>query len=105
MGWASDTPGETFDYILHSIDNERNLGLYNLNFYSNPRVDEIAETASTIIDPEKRLKLVREGFKLAMDDLAIIPLHRQKAIYGLVPDVVWHPRVDERLRLEEMRIK
>ncbi|MCK4260269.1 MAG: ABC transporter substrate-binding protein [Halanaerobiales bacterium] len=95
LGW-SNSNGDgigTLNGLLHTPDDK--YGRFNLGNYSNLEVDRLVEESSTIIDPEKRLKVMQEAVKLAMDDVVQIPLHYQEDLYGVKNNVIWEPRPDK----------
>jgi len=107
LGWlvATGDAGEIFDYMLRTVDQEAGIGTYNLGFYSNPEVDRIGKNVSHILNPEERLKLMQEGFQIAMEDVAWVPLYVPKCIYGKADYVVWDPKPNMALTVEEMGFK
>jgi len=106
MGWATDTGdgGEIFDYMLNTYT-PGGKGSYNHGFYSNPKVDELGEKSSRVIDPAERLRIMQEGFRIAMDDAVWVPLHIQDSIYGFAADIEWTPRMDSEIKLEYVKIR
>ena len=106
LGWATDTGdgGAIFDYLLRTVDEEGGEGIYNLGYYSNPEVDRLGIESSRIINQEERLKVMQEGFKIAMEDVAWIPLHIESLIYGVSADLDWEPRGDVKIKVEDIRL-
>ncbi|PNX48368.1 MAG: hypothetical protein BV457_03885 [Thermoplasmata archaeon M9B1D] len=106
IGWMAATGdgGEIYDYLIRSVDNETGIGTYNLGYYSNPEIDRIGEEINYIMDYDKRLKLMQEGFEIAMDDVAWIPLLSSKIIYGVAEDVNWEPSYNMILKIEEIKL-
>ncbi|MGM5484276.1 MAG: ABC transporter substrate-binding protein [Nanobdellota archaeon] len=102
LGWVPTTGdgGEVFDYLLTTVNKTEGEGNYNLGYYSNERVDEITGESSRILDTSERKDLLQEGFRIAMDDVAWIPLHRQSLTYAVSEDLTWRPRADTKLDLE-----
>jgi len=93
MGWltGSTDGGEIFDFILRTVDEINSTGLYNYGYYSNPEVDSIGSQVSSMMDPQKRLSLMQDGFMLAMEDVAWIPLYIPQTIYGCNKNLDWIP--------------
>jgi peptide/nickel transport system substrate-binding protein len=106
LGWTTDTAdgGEIFDYLLHTI-NKDGAGSYNAGCYSNQEVDKLGEVSQQTIDPLERLKILQQGFKMAMDDVVWIPLHAQKLLDGMAANVKWEPRSDEKIKIEDIDFK
>ena len=105
LGWATDTAdgGEIFDYLLRTVDEDRGFGTYNNGYYSNPLVDVLAEKTAQSIDNGDRLRKMQEGFAIAAEDVAWIPLHLEELLYGVVDGVDWKPRADVKIKVEDVR--
>jgi len=48
---------------------------------------------------------MQEGFRVAMEDVAWVPLYIPKCIYGIADYIAWNPRSDYALSVEEMGFK
>ncbi len=107
IGWipATGDGGEIFDYILRSIDENKGFGTYNLGYYSNSSIDNISEKIMTTMDPEMRLSYMQQGFQIAMDDIACIPLFINVLNYGVTKNIEWTPRSDMDIRVENIKLK
>lgn len=101
IGWTNpngDGYG-TFDHLLHTVDQEKRLGMANLcTRYSNPELDRLTEAAASEFDPEKRTQLLESAVRIAMRDLPHIPLHYQMDIYAISDKLDWTPRRDTQVR-------
>ena len=76
LGWASTT-GEaayTLVNILSTYDQAKRTGSTNNGRYSNPQLDELIARATSTLDDGDREKLLQQGVKMSMDDLAFIPI-------------------------------
>ncbi|MFH1237314.1 MAG: ABC transporter substrate-binding protein [Candidatus Aenigmatarchaeota archaeon] len=104
LGWATDTAdgGEIFDFLIRTVDDKNGVGGYNNGYYSNPDVDRLGVESSRTINPEARLSIMHEGFEIAMEDVAWIPLHTENLIYGTKSDLTWEPRSDVKIKLESI---
>jgi peptide/nickel transport system substrate-binding protein len=93
MGWLTATTdgGEVFDFILRSVDEKNSTGMYNYGYYSNPEVDSIGTQINSMMDTQKRLSLMQDGFMIAMNDVAWIPLYIPQSIYGCKENIDWIP--------------
>ncbi len=107
LGWLAATGdgGEIFDYMIRTIDHEAGVGTYNLGYYSNPEVDSIGENISHILDPKERLQLMQEGFEIAMEDVAWIPLYIPTCVYGMMDYIAWEPGLGMMISVENVRFK
>ena len=106
IGWicATTDGGEIFDYILRTKNESAGVGIYNDIYYSNPRVDEIGEQVISMMDLEERLYLMQEGFAIAMEDVAWIPLYTCQGIYAFANYIDWNPRSDTVYKFEEISL-
>ena len=107
IGWLVGTGdgGEIFDYMLRTVDQEAGVGTYNLGYYSNPEVDKIGENVSHILDPKTRLEQMQDGFSIAMEDVAWIPLYSPKCVYAIADYIAWNPGPSMTIRVEDIRFK
>jgi len=107
VGWhaATGDGGEIFDYMIRTVDEEAGIGTYNMGYYSNKEVDMVGENISHILNPEERLDLMQEGFKIAMDDVAWIPLYIPTIIYCISNDILWEPNPNMMIAVEETSFK
>ena len=107
VGWGSGT-GEAsspLKSLIHSKDAERGFGASNRGRYSNPDVDALIEEAlATVYDP-KRAALLAKATELAVEDLAIIPLHYQVNTWATRADrnLEYLPRTDERTMFRSLK--
>lgn len=106
LGWMAATGdgGEIYDYIIRSVNPEAGIGTFNLGYYSNPEVDRIGEEITYMMDYQERLKLMQEGFEIAMEDVAWIPLLSSKLVYGVVDGVSWQPSNNMLILIEDIKL-
>nr|MCV4207138.1 ABC transporter substrate-binding protein [Roseomonas sp. SXEYE001] len=98
LGWGSST-GEasyTLVNILGTYDREKRMGASNNGRYSNPELDALTARAAATLDDEQREKLFQDAVKMAMDDLAFIPLHQLLNFWALKRNLGFEARADER---------
>ena len=107
IGWLAATGdgGEIFDYMLRTVNQKAGVGTYNLGYYSNPEVDRIGENISHILDPTERLELMQEGFRIAMEDVAWIPLYIPKCVYSVTNCIAWEPGAGMMISVEDIDFK
>ncbi len=107
LGWmvSSGDGGEIFDFLLKTVDEKNATGLFNFGYYSNSGVDRIAEQVSSLLNPKDRLDLIQQGFEVAMDDVAFIPLFWPQEIQGSLDHIDWSPRIDGFYKLENIGFK
>jgi len=107
VGWGtiSVDGGVVYDYFIRS-EGENLTGLYNSGHYVNTEVDGLGTEASTEMDPKKRLKLLQEGFRIAIvDDVIIIPLFSQELFVFTADYVDMQPRADLKVTVENIKFK
>lgn len=100
VGWGSGT-GEAsspLKSLIHTVDVPGGFGASNRGRYSNAEVDRLIEEALATVDDEKREVLLAKATELAINDLAIIPLHYQVNTWATRKDagLKYLPRTDER---------
>ena len=97
LGWSNSTgePSTSLRAVMGSRGEGSSLGLSNYGRYSNPALDKITEEAMRTLDDAAREKLMQDAMKLAMDDVAIIPLHTQKSVWATRRGLTYTPRLDE----------
>ncbi|MCB4821804.1 ABC transporter substrate-binding protein [Roseicella aerolata] len=97
-GWGSVTGEASYALvnILGTFDREKRTGASNSGRYSNPDLDALTERAAATIDDATRERLLREAVKLAMDEVAIIPLFQLVNSWGLKRGLRYEARMDER---------
>lgn len=89
--------------VLATRNRDRGWGGFNRSGYSNPRVDALLEKALATLDPAARQTLLVEGMRLAVEDVAIIPLHHQVNIWATRKGLTYEPRSDERTLAMSLR--
>ena len=107
IGWipATGDGGEIFDYLLRSENHPLGVGAYNFGHYSNTTIDEIASEVSYTMNQRTRMELMQQGFKIAMDDIACIPLYISVCNYAFPDYIEWTPRSDLSTLVEEITVK
>jgi peptide/nickel transport system substrate-binding protein len=97
-GWGSVTGEASYALvnILGTFDREKRTGASNAGRYANPELDDLTARAAATIDDKTREALLREAVKLAMDDLAIIPLFQLVNSWALRRGLDYDARMDER---------
>jgi peptide/nickel transport system substrate-binding protein len=95
---ALNTTGEasgTLRVILATPDRATGMGTANRGSYSNPQMDALLRRALTTIDDNQREALLREATRVAMEDVAIMPLFNQKNVWASRAGFVYDGRLDE----------
>lgn len=104
--WTTGTGdgGEIYDYLIGTNFEDEDIGLFNVGLYSNSEVDRLGENASICMNIKTRKKLLQDCFKIAMEDVAWIPLFKWKITYGINNHFDWTPRADQQILIEYIKI-
>ena len=107
LGWivSSGDGGEIFDFLLKTVDEANATGNFNFGYYTNHEVDRIAEQVSSLLNPDERLDLMQQGFRVAMNDVAFVPLFIPLEIQGSLDHIDWIPRGDRYYCVEDIGFK
>lgn len=102
-GWnfSSGEASEFYEFCLHSPTSR--YGFNNYGLYSNPVIDEIAETNAAILDQRKRRNRLEEAAAIVMEDLPVLPLYVSDDVYAVREGVRFEPRADSEIRLLDVR--
>ena len=96
-GWGSDA-AETlmfFNTWLMSTDRERGLGTSNYGGWSDARFDELAGRAKVTMDEATRVKLLQEAGKVALEEMPVIPVQFESAVWAFRKGLAYPGRVDQ----------
>ena len=91
VGWGAGS-GEASSPLRSLI---RTDGASNRGRYSNPEVDAVIDEALTTVDDPKRQDLLAKATEMAIEDVAIIPIHYQVNSWALKKGIGYEPRTDE----------
>jgi len=100
LGWGTGT-GEASNplrALIATYNAQKGLGTVNRGRYSNPAVDAVIEQAVVTANDDEREKLLQQATRMAMQDVAIIPLHQQKNIWAMRKGLTYVARADEENR-------
>lgn len=104
VGWGSNPEGShPLRNLSATWSRERGWGASNRGRYSNPALDAMIEKALVELDDEKREKILQDAQRLAMEDVAIIPLHLQTNIWAMRRGLAHTPRKDELTLAQDVR--
>ncbi len=98
MGWGHSSTGDTsrfFTTVLHSYDKARKFGPGNRSGYKDPVFDALIEDAVGTLDPDARVKKLRQAMTMAVDANFSIPLHTQFTVMAARKGIKITPRLDE----------
>lgn len=93
----------TLRALVASFDRDRGAGASNWGRYANPALDRLLEQALATVDETARDELVQEATRLAMADLAIIPVHHEKLAWAMRRGLRHEARTDGLTRAMDVR--
>lgn len=104
VGWGSGTgePSSPLRSLIHTKDKDRGFGASNRGRYSNAEADALIEEALATVDDKKRAMLLAKATEIAIEDVAIIPLHYQVNTWASKKGLKYLPRTDERTSLRSL---
>jgi peptide/nickel transport system substrate-binding protein len=105
LGWGSATGEASYALvnILGTYDPAKRTGANNGGRYSNPDLDALTERATSTLDDKAREDLLKQAVKLAMDDVAIMPLVQLVNTWAVKNGIQHDPRMDERTRAMDIK--
>jgi len=105
IGWGNGTGEASYALvnIMATYDAARGLGSSNSGRYSNPALDALSERAQETLDDAQRRALLEQAAKLAMDDVAFIPLYQLSNYWATRKGLAYTPRIDEATRAVYLR--
>ena len=97
VGWSAGTgePSDSAKALVMTFDAKAGTGGANRGRFSNPKVDELLTNAAKTVDDAKRNTLTAEATEIAMDEVAIIPIHFPLNTWAAKKDFVLTARSDE----------
>ncbi len=104
IGWGSNPEGShPLRNLVATFDREKGYGASNRGRYSNPQLDQMLEAALRELDDAKRERMLQDAQRLAMEDVAVIPLHIQTNIWAMRRGLAHEARADELTRAQDFR--
>ncbi|PHK96930.1 transporter [Pseudoroseomonas rhizosphaerae] len=96
-GWSADA-AETLMFFrswLMTTDRARGLGTSNYGGWSEPRFDGPAMRAMATMDDAARAALLREASAVAVEQMPVIPVHFENAVWAFRKGLAYSGRVDQ----------
>ena len=97
VGWSAGT-GEASGSVkplVNTFDKATGRGATNRGRYSNAEVDKLTDEALKTNDDPKRAALLAKATEVAIEDVAIIPLHYQVSYWATRKGLTYKARSDE----------
>ena len=104
VGWGagSGEASSPLKSLIHTYDKDAGFGASNRGRHSNPEIDSVIEEALATVDDAKRQDLLAKATEMAIEDLAIIPLHYQVNTWAVREGLSYVPRTDEYTRADKV---
>jgi peptide/nickel transport system substrate-binding protein len=104
IGWGSNPDGShPLRNILATVNRDRGWGASNRGRYSNPQVDAMILESLSELDEAKREALMVGAMRIAMQDVAVVPLHIQTNIWATRRGFEYTASVDEGTLAQRLR--
>ncbi|WP_024954505.1 ABC transporter substrate-binding protein [Sulfurospirillum arcachonense] len=96
IGWASGSGDASsfLDSIVHSVNPDKGYGKYNWGNFANAKADELIEKSASTMNPEERLKELKEVQKIALAEFGYLPIHYTVNLYAANKKVHFEPRIN-----------
>jgi peptide/nickel transport system substrate-binding protein len=94
-GISSGEASNPLRALIHTFDAGKGFGSANRARYSNPALDAVIERGMAITDDAEREGVLKQATRMAMEDVALVPLYQQKNIWGMKPNLRYVARADE----------
>ncbi|WP_426954633.1 ABC transporter substrate-binding protein [Muricoccus radiodurans] len=96
IGWATiGEPSTALRGILTTRAPDKGFGTANFSGYSHPGVDALVDEGLRTADDARREEAFKHAMRLAMEDVALVPLHMQKNVWALRAGLTYEARADE----------
>jgi len=106
LGW---TPGsfDSWNVLINLLNcrGEGAKGKFNLAGYCNGAVDALTGKILTETDTAKRDEMIRQAYKLVLEEFGYIPLHQQGLAWGKHDNVTLAQRADNQFMMYYVNIK
>lgn len=106
-GWPSES-GEAsalFQLWVATLDSPKGLGTSNYGAFSSPEFDKVYLPAANTVDAAKRKKGLEEATQIALNNVALIPLHFESSIWAFRKGLTYEGRRDQYTLATSVKIK
>jgi len=105
--WAglSSNASEGLRSVLATYDPRTGMGALNRVRWSNPKFDHLLGEAAVEFDESKRNELLADATRVAMQDVALIPLYWIKLYWASRGDITFQPNLGEDSSVEFAGVK
>lgn len=102
---ALDGINTILESSFRTYNPERGEGLMNRSGYTNRIIDSLLDYANRLDDSHLRLDNVTQIQMILLNDMPIIPIVWEPRIYGVANFIEFSPRLDQKVRLNEIGLK
>lgn len=95
LGWGTLAGDFALRALVATKNPELGWGSWNWGYYSNLDVDRAMQAALSSVDQTKRAAFAQQAMKVAMEDVAVIPLYHQYATWAMRKGLQYTARTDE----------
>lgn len=95
LGWGTLAGDFALRTLAGTPSSEKGWGTWNWGAYGNAALDQLIQTSLATVDPAEREPVARKAAAMALQQLAVIPLHHQIATWGMQRGLVYPGRIDE----------
>lgn len=106
IGWGNSAGDASTGLmnVVGSYNPETGWGVANEGRYSNPALDAMVARALATMDDASREKQMQDAVKVAIDDLAILPLYQVNPVWAVRKGLRHNARADERTSAIDMSL-
>jgi peptide/nickel transport system substrate-binding protein len=106
LGWGGGTtdPQSLFDPVLHRFDATTKKGEYNYARSGSAEIDALIDAAAADMDASRRRDTLAKVQRLALQQLTVVPLHRQMITWASRRNVMPVVMPDNAVRANWVRI-
>ena len=106
LGWGGGTtdPQGLLDPIVHRYDTKTKKGEYNYGRGGSAELDALIDAAGTDMNAERRRETLARAQRLAIEQVQLLPLHRQMITWTARRNVTPVVMPDNGVRLHWMRV-
>jgi peptide/nickel transport system substrate-binding protein len=104
IGWGSNPDGShPLRNILATVNRDRGWGASNRGRYSNPQMDALLLQSLSELDERRRETQIVDAMRMAMQDVAVVPIHIQTNIWATRRAFEYTASVDEGTLAQRLR--
>lgn len=74
-------------------------------YWTSPEVDELIQQQRAAVDAEERQAIISQIWRISQENVPYVWLYNEVQAYGIRDHVDWTPRADERLLMQEAKLK